>query len=58
MVDKEARERCTYMVESCGIRGHHVSKDFCTPAINDLCRGSKKGNLVVGHMPRVGVVTF
>ena len=25
---------CTYMDESC-IRGHHVSKHFCAPAIND-----------------------
>ena len=33
---------CTYMDESC-IRGHHVSKDFCTPVINEVCSGSREG---------------
>ena len=28
------RGTCTYVDESC-IHGHHVSKDFCTPVIND-----------------------
>ena len=33
-------ETCTYMDESCG-RGHHVSKDFCTPGINEQSKGQK-----------------
>ena len=46
VVDIEAetpRGTCTYvyMDESC-TRGHHLSKDFCTP-VNDLCRGSQEG---------------
>ena len=54
-VDKEGEtphETCklTYMVESCGICGHHVLKNFCTPVINEVCSGSKKESLVVGHM--------
>ena len=46
VVDKEAKtphETCTYMIESCSIRGHHMLKDFCTPAINEVCSGSKEG---------------
>ena len=38
VVDMEAealRETCAYVVESC-IRGHHVSKDFWTPLINEV----------------------
>ena len=45
MVDKEAEtscEACTYVVESFGILGHHVSKDICTPVINEVCSGSKE----------------
>ena len=30
------------MDESC-IRGHHVSKDFCTPIINEVCNSSQEG---------------
>ena len=45
VVDIEAetpRGTCTYMDESC-ICGHHVSKDFCTPVINEVCSGSQEG---------------
>ena len=38
VVDKEAETPhgiCTYVDEIC-IRGHHVSKDFCTPVINEV----------------------
>ena len=45
MVDIEAETpcgTCTYVDESC-IRGHHVSKDFCTPVINVVCSGSQEG---------------
>ena len=55
MVDKEAKtpcETCTNVVESCSIHRHYVSKDYCTPVINEVCSGSKEGKLVVGHMPR------
>ena len=68
VVDMEAEapcETCAYVVESC-IRGHHVSKDFWTPLINEVlvCAQEnenphdpyavavKKGSLVVGHVPR------
>ena len=36
------RGTCTYVDESC-IRGHHVSKDFCTPVIDEVCSGSQEG---------------
>ena len=45
MVDIEAETpcgTCTYMDESC-IRGHHLSKDFCTPVINVVCSDSQEG---------------
>ena len=45
VVDMEAKIPCeayTYVVESC-IRWHHVSKDFCTPVINEVCSDSKGG---------------
>ena len=45
MVDIEAETpcgTCTYVDESC-IRGHPVSKDFCTPVINVVCSGSQEG---------------
>ena len=45
IVDIEAETphgTCTYMDESC-IHGHHVSKDFCTPVINEVCSGSQEG---------------
>ena len=45
VVDIEAettRGTCTYVHESC-IRGHQVSKDFCTPVINVVCSGSQGG---------------
>ena len=45
VVDKEAEtphEACTHMVESSTIRRHHVSKDFCTPVIKEVCSGSKE----------------
>ena len=45
MVDVEAetpRGTCTYVDESY-IRGHRVSKDFCTPVINEVCSGSQEG---------------
>ena len=48
VVDKEAKttcETCTCMVESSGIHGYHVSKDFCTPVIKEVCNGSKEGKL-------------
>ena len=35
-------ETCTYVDESC-VRGHHVSKDFCTPGINEQSKGQKFG---------------
>ena len=38
VVDMEAEapcETCAYVVESC-IRGHHESKDFWTPLINEV----------------------
>ena len=38
MVDMEAKtpcKTCTYVVKSC-IHGHHVSKDFYTPVINEM----------------------
>ena len=45
VVDIEADETpcgsCTYMDERC-IRRHHVSKDFCTPLINEVCSGSQE----------------
>ena len=44
-VDIEAetpRGTYTYMDESC-IHGHHVSKNFCTPVINEVCSGSQEG---------------
>ena len=45
MVDIEAETpcgTCTYVDKSC-IRWHHVSKDFCTPVINEVCSGSQEG---------------
>ena len=33
---------CTYVDESY-IPGHHVSKDFCTAVINEVCSGSQEG---------------
>ena len=45
MVDIEAKTphgTCTYVDESC-IRGHYVSKHFCTPVINEVCSGSQGG---------------
>ena len=45
VVDIEAKKpcgTCTYVDESC-IRGHRVSKDFCTPVINEVCSGSQEG---------------
>ena len=45
MVDIEAEithGTCTYVDESC-ICGHHVSNDFCTPVINEVCSGSQEG---------------
>ena len=55
MVDIEAEttlRTCTYMDESC-IYGYHVSKDFCTPVINDVSAVAvKKGSLVVGPCPQ------
>ena len=30
-------------VDKCCIHGHHVSKDFCTPVINEVCHGSQEG---------------
>ena len=45
MVDIEAKTphgTCTYVGESC-ISGHHVSKHFCTPVINQVCSGSQEG---------------
>ena len=45
MVDieaKTARGTCTYVDKSC-IHRHHVSKDFCTPVINEVCSGSQEG---------------
>ena len=33
---------CTY-VDKNYIYGHHVSKDFCTPVINEVCSGSQEG---------------
>ena len=47
VVDIEAptpRGTCTYVDESC-IRGHHVSKDFCTLVINEVSSGSQEGKL-------------
>ena len=55
----------THVCDSC-IRGHHVSKDFWTPVINEelVCAQEsgnshdpyavaiKKGSVVVGHVPR------
>ena len=35
-------ETCTYMVESC-LCGHHMSKDFCIPMINEVCSDSEEG---------------
>ena len=61
-VDMEAKiycETCTYVVNHC-IHGYHVSKDFCTPVINEtlvyiqenenphdlaVCNGRKEGNI-------------
>ena len=43
MIDIEAetpRGTCSYVDESC-ICGHHVSKDFCIPVINEVCSGSQ-----------------
>ena len=43
VVDIEAKTlcgTCAYVHESC-IHGHQVSKDFCTPVINEVCSGSK-----------------
>ena len=54
VVDIEAKtphETCTYVGESC-IRGHHVSKDFCTPVINEVASYAvvvKMGSFGVGH---------
>ena len=45
MVDIEAKTphgTCTYVDESC-IHGHHVSKHFCTPVINQAWSGSQEG---------------
>ena len=45
MVDIEAETpcgTCTYEDKSY-IRRHHVSKDFCTPVINEVCSGSQEG---------------
>ena len=45
VVDIEAetpRGTCTYVDES-SARGHHVSKDFCTPIINEVCSDSQEG---------------
>ena len=41
----------TCMDEIC-IRGHHVSKDFCTPIINEVCNGSQEGNFWGRPHPR------
>ena len=44
MVDIEAKTplgTCTHVAESC-IRGQHVSKDFCTPVINEVYSGSQE----------------
>ena len=44
MVDIEAETACgtcTYVDKSC-IRRHHVSKDFCTTVINEVCSGSQE----------------
>ena len=55
----------THVCDSC-IRGHHISKDFWTPVINEelVCAQEsgnshdpyavaiKKGSVVVGHVPR------
>ena len=41
----------TYMDKSC-IRGHHVSKDFCTPVNNEVASYAvvvKMGSFGVGH---------
>ena len=54
MVDIEAeapRGTCTYVDKSC-ICGHHVSKDLCTPVINEVCSGSQEKSFGVGHVPR------
>ena len=45
VVDIEAETphgTCTYEDKSY-IRRHHVSKDFCTPVINEVCSGSQEG---------------
>ena len=41
----------TCMDESC-ICGHHVSKDFCTPIINEVCSGSQEGKFWRRTHPR------
>ena len=43
MIDIEAKTPCgtySYVDESC-ICGHHVSKDFCIPVINEVCSGNQ-----------------
>ena len=45
VVDTEAETphgTFTYVDESC-ICEHHVSKDICTPVINEVCSGSQEG---------------
>ena len=36
------RGTCTFMDEGC-ISRHHVSKDFCTPVIDEVCSGNQEG---------------
>ena len=47
---KHLMEHVHTVVKSCVCR-HHVSKDFSTPVINEVCVAVKKGSLVVEHMP-------
>ena len=45
VVDIEAEKShgtFTYVDKSC-VRRSHVSKDFCTPVINEVCSGSQEG---------------
>ena len=54
VVDIEAKRccgTCTYVDQSY-IHGHHVSKHFCTPVINEVCSDSQEGNFWVGDVPR------
>ena len=41
-ISKTPRGTCTYVDESYN-PGHHVSKDFCTAVINEVCSGSQGG---------------